>query len=100
MRRVQWATAFVVAAAGVGVSALGMGGGMGGIGNLINQAASNVPGKVPFTVGKETTRIVGPLRADGTVDYVAAVNELLSKGVTPENNGFVLWLETVSGTGE
>jgi len=39
-----------------------------------------------ITIAKETTRILGPLREDGYVDYVAALNELCSKGVTPENN--------------
>ncbi len=39
-----------------------------------------------FTVSKETTYFTGPLRADGTVDYVAALNEIYGAGVTPENN--------------
>ena len=37
-------------------------------------------GKAPFTVSKDTTGITGPLRADGTVDYVAALNERYGKG--------------------
>lgn len=51
-----------------------------------------------FTLGKETTRIVEPLLADGRPDYVGAVNEELSKGVTPENNALVGLLEVI-GTG-
>jgi hypothetical protein len=39
-----------------------------------------------FTLGKDTTRITRPLRADGTVDYVAALNAQTSQGVTPAIN--------------
>jgi hypothetical protein len=53
----------------------------------------------PFTVSTETTAITGPLRDDGSVDYVAALNQRYGQGVTPENNGFVLWLR-VMGTRE
>jgi hypothetical protein len=43
-------------------------------------------------VSKETTYFTGPLRKDGGVDYVAALNRRCSKGVTPENNAAVaLW---------
>ncbi|MCL2641282.1 MAG: sigma-70 family RNA polymerase sigma factor [Phycisphaerales bacterium] len=49
-------------------------------------------GKSPIAVGKETTAITEPLHADGTPDYLAALNARLSKGVTPENNAFVAWL--------
>ena len=51
--------------------------------------------KVPYTISEETTRITSPLRADGTPDYVAALNEKYGKGVTADNNGFVSWLELV-----
>ena len=51
-----------------------------------------------FTVSVETTGIVSPLRADGRPDYIAAMNERYSRGVTPENNAFVGWME-VTGTG-
>jgi hypothetical protein len=47
--------------------------------------------KPRFTVGKETTYVTGPLCKDGYIDYVAALNERLSKGVTPENNANVLF---------
>lgn len=40
--------------------------------------------------GKDTTYIVGPLSADDYVDYVAAINDTASKGVTAENNAAVL----------
>jgi hypothetical protein len=48
-----------------------------------------------ITVSKETTFITEPLRADGYVDYEAALNELASKGVTPENNAAVLLLQAL-----
>lgn len=45
-----------------------------------------------FTIGKSTTYITSPLTATGHVDYVAALNARLSKGVTPETNANVaLW---------
>jgi hypothetical protein len=43
-----------------------------------------------FTVGKETTFVTGPLDEDGRVDYAAALNERLGKGITAENNANVL----------
>jgi hypothetical protein len=43
-----------------------------------------------FTIGKETTYVTGPLDNDGYVDYAAALNERLGKGVTPANNANVL----------
>jgi hypothetical protein len=46
--------------------------------------------KGKITVGKDTTFITGPLDKDGYIDYVAALNDRLSQGVTPENNANVL----------
>jgi len=43
-----------------------------------------------FTIDKKTTYVTGPVDADGHIDYVAALNERLSKGVTTENNSAVL----------
>ncbi len=37
-----------------------------------------------------TTVVEGPLRDDGTIDYVAAVNARLSQGVTPDNNAYAV----------
>ncbi len=39
-----------------------------------------------FTISRETTYVTGPLNPDGTINYVAALNGMMSKGVTPENN--------------
>lgn len=54
-----------------------------------NLSAVEPAAKLPFTVSKETTRITAPLRKDGYVDYLAAINALSSRGVTAENNAFV-----------
>jgi hypothetical protein len=51
--------------------------------------------RVAITISKETTYITGPLRPDGYVDYVAAMNERASKGVTPENNAAVPFLRAM-----
>lgn len=48
---------------------------------------------VPVEIGPETTVIEEPLLPDGRVDYVGALNERMSEGVTPENNAVVLLLE-------
>src|SRR5215831_96631 len=44
--------------------------------------------KLPL--GRETTYVTGPLDNDGYVDYEAALNERLGKGITPETNANVL----------
>jgi hypothetical protein len=54
------------------------------------------PATRPFVISKETTFATGPVRNDGTIDYVAAINEHLSKGVTKENNAAIPLLEAVT----
>ena len=51
--------------------------------------------RVEFLVAKDTTYITEPLRADGRPDYVQAINDKLSEGVTPENNAAVLFYQAV-----
>jgi len=46
--------------------------------------------KPKFTVGKETTYVTGPVDADGYIDYAAALNERLGKGIKPQDNANVL----------
>ena len=46
---------------------------------------------IPATISKETTYITEPLRADGYPDYITALNQRASKGVTPENNAAVIF---------
>jgi hypothetical protein len=46
----------------------------------------------------DTTRILGPLKPDGTVDYMAAINEQSSKGVTKDNNAAIVLLQALDPT--
>ncbi len=48
-----------------------------------------------ITASSETTVLTKPLRDDGYVDYIAALNQIASKGVTPENNGAVLFVRAL-----
>ncbi len=50
---------------------------------------------VKLVVSPETTVITGPLRADGTVDYIKYHNDMLSEGVTNDNNAFVPLLSII-----
>ncbi|MEM1211549.1 MAG: hypothetical protein AAGI68_04545 [Planctomycetota bacterium] len=45
-----------------------------------------IPARLLPTPAKDTTYFLGPLRPDGTVDYIAALNQHLSQGITPDNN--------------
>ena len=53
------------------------------------------PVEYKITVSPETTYLTGPLRPDGTVNYLAALNQQLSDGVTPENNAGVLLVQAI-----
>ncbi|MGA2259294.1 MAG: hypothetical protein ABSG53_31865 [Thermoguttaceae bacterium] len=58
----------------------------------------SVPGDLQhalMTISKETTYITGPLRKDGYVDYIAALNQRFREGVTPENNAAVPFLKAM-----
>ena len=53
--------------------------------------AEQGPKRMPLiTVSKKTTALVSPLDAEGYVDYLAALNQRVSQGVTPQNNAGVL----------
>jgi hypothetical protein len=54
--------------------------------------------KVPL--GKETTVVTGPLTKEGYVDYEAALNDRLGKGITPERNANVLLWQVLGPTPE
>lgn len=58
-----------------------------------DKQAEKLPGGI--VVSKETTRIDGPRREDGRIDYLAAVNRRLSAGVTPENNAAAVLYQVV-----
>jgi acetyl esterase/lipase len=51
--------------------------------------------QVALTISKATTYITEPLRKDGYVDYVAALNQISRAGVTPENNAAVPFLKAM-----
>ncbi len=53
-----------------------------------------------ITVSKETTWATEPLRADGTVDYLEAVNRRFSKDVTPENNACIVLYQAMGPSPE
>jgi hypothetical protein len=63
---------------------------------LLLAAAPAAEGTTPterksrFTVSPDTTYVTGPVRRDGTIDYVAALNERLRQGVAPTENACVL----------
>ena len=62
-------------------------------------AADGVPApKLP--PGKDTTYVTGPLDKDGYIDYEAALNDRLGKGVTPETNANVLIWKALGPTPE
>lgn len=46
-------------------------------------------------VGPSTTRVLGPLDADGYVDYIAALNLELGKGIKRDENAAVLILQSM-----
>jgi hypothetical protein len=49
----------------------------------------------PIVISKETTVIIAPLRADGLPDYQKYWRDFGREGVTPENNGAVLFWRAV-----
>jgi len=56
--------------------------------SLVLAADGGPAPKLPL--GKDTTYVTGPLDKDGYIDYGAAINERLGKGITPESNANVL----------
>ena len=63
--------------------------------SLLTAEGQTVP---KFSVGKETTYVTGPLDKEGYIDYEAALNDRLGKGVTPENNANVLLWKALGPT--
>ncbi|KPK50053.1 MAG: hypothetical protein AMK72_03095 [Planctomycetes bacterium SM23_25] len=64
---------------------------------LIGRAPAQTPPQSPpaVKIGRDTTWILKPLKADGTPDYLAALNEQFGKGVTKDNNAFVALIEAL-----
>ena len=52
------------------------------------------------TIGRETTWFTEPVRADGTVDFIAAVNARFAAGATAETNACVLLYEALGPSPE
>ena len=48
-----------------------------------------------ITIGKETTWVTEPVGPSGFIDYLAAVNQRHSQGITPENNSVVLLFQAM-----
>jgi hypothetical protein len=48
------------------------------------------PGSSTFAISPETTYVTEPADKDGYIDYVTALNQRLSQGVSPEKNANVL----------
>jgi len=45
-----------------------------------------------FSIDRETTYVTGPLDSEGYINYVAALNERLGQGITPDKNAnALLW---------
>ncbi len=53
------------------------------------------PAKIKITISRKTTYVLGPINADGTINYVAAINKMSSKGVTPQNNAAIPLIHAV-----
>jgi hypothetical protein len=62
-------------------------------------AAADTPAP-KFPLGKDTTYVTGPLDKEGYIDYQAALNDRLGKGVTPEKNANVLLWKALGPTPE
>ena len=56
----------------------------------------NILLRARFTLSKETTLITSPRNSDGTINYVHAINDILNKGVTPENNAAIPLLQATT----
>jgi hypothetical protein len=54
------------------------------------ESAQKPPPRI--TPSTKTTKVVAPLDDDGYVDYVAALNEIYGRDVTPENNAGLLFV--------
>jgi hypothetical protein len=48
-----------------------------------------------YTPGFDTTRITAPLQGDGSIDYLTAIENYFSDGVTPQNNAAPLMLQAL-----
>jgi len=61
----------------------------------LKASATTLPPWSGLTVSKSTTLLTEPLRPDGTVDYLAAINQRSGSGVSEENNAVVALLPLI-----
>lgn len=54
--------------------------------------------RAKFLIGRDTTFADGPVRDDGGIDFVAAINERLRGKITPEQNANVLLVQALGPT--
>jgi hypothetical protein len=62
---------------------------------LLVCGADDKPPAPKLPLGKDTTYVVGPLDKHGYIDYEAALNAEMSKGITPENNANALLIQVL-----
>jgi hypothetical protein len=67
---------------------------------LLSFAAAEAKPVPKLPVGKETTYFTGPLDKQGYIDYEAALNHRLGKGITPAKNANVLLWKALGPTPE
>lgn len=65
-----------------------------------NLGSSPVAGKQLFEPSVEANAITSPLDENGDVDYLAALNDLASKGIDPEDNAVVKFVQAIGPTPE
>src|SRR4051812_7070739 len=63
-------------------------------------AQSGPSTKPAFTIGKNTTVVDGPLRPDGTLNYVPAINALIGGEVKSEDNAAIPFLLLHAGSSD
>ncbi len=51
----------------------------------------NLKAPARIAIAKDTTWVLGPVDKEGNIDYVGALRERYSKGITPENNAAILF---------
>lgn len=66
-----------------------------GKGRSANTATPYEQPRVLVTISKQTTYITEPLRKDGFVDYLAALNQRCREGITQENNATIPLLKAI-----
>lgn len=71
-----------------------------GVWSLVNFRPNVRSGQALVRVSPETTYLEGPLDANGDVAYLEALNLELAKGVTPENNSVVKFIQGFGGIAE